>query len=239
MSVFLVYAEPMSLWQGMLLTIGISIAALAMVGVAGYFFVRIMARVLNSYQASWESSAIPLGLTVDEKAGGIYKPLVGERDGSRISVTHFSINPRTSSAGVISVDHCAQAEVFLRKPLGFSLNVSRRETLLEKAIAHLVDESDEAGHELFDQIFKIESSDSGALRSLLAAEFTDPGSPTLLNDLLLAAKKYHRVVLTEQSLALGAEAYFGEAALIESMIAKAVGIARRIDEAAARLAAQV
>src|SRR5687768_8783670 len=135
MSVLLVYAEPMSLWQGVLLTIGLSLAMIALLAIGAYFFVRIIARVLNSYQASWESSAIPLGLTVDKKGGGIYKPLVGERSGSRVSVTHFSINPRTSSAGVISVDHCAQVEVFLRKPLGFSLVLSRRETLLEKAVA--------------------------------------------------------------------------------------------------------
>ena len=237
MSLFLVYAEPMSLWQGMLLTIGIMVGAFAMVGVAGYVFVRIIARVLNSYQASWESSAIPLGLTVDPKGGGIYRPLVGERNGSRISVTHFSINPRTSSAGVMSVDHCAQAEVFLRQPLRFSLNLSRRETLFQKAIAHLVDESDDAGHELLDEIFKIECSDLIALRSLLATQFADSGSPTLVTDLLLAAKKYHRVVLTDQSISLGAEAYFGEAELIEPVIASAVYLAGRVDEATSRLLA--
>jgi hypothetical protein len=236
MSIALVYAEPMSVWQSMLLTIVLSVAMFALVGVGGYVFVRILIRVLNSYQSSWESSAIPLGLTVDKKGGGIYKPLVGERDGSRISVTHFSINPRTSG-GVLQVDHCAQAEVMLRKPLGFLLNVSRRETLLEKAVAQLVDESDQAGHQLFDQIFKIECSDLSSLRSLLAAEFTEPGSPTLLNDLLLAAKKYHRVVLTDQSISLGAEAYFGEAELIEPVVASAVYLAGRVDAAAARLAA--
>ena len=237
MNIFLAYAEPMSLWQGMLLTIVFSIGALTLAGVGAYVFVRIMARVLNSYQASWESSAIPLGLTVDPTGGGIYKPLVGERNGSRVSVTHFSINPRTSSAGVMSVDHCAQAEVFLRQPLGFSLKLSRRETLFEKAIAHLVDESDDAGHELFDQIFKIECSDLSELRSLLATEFTDPGSPTLLTDLLLAAKKYHRVVLTDRSISLGAEAYFGEAELIEPVVASAVYLAGRVEAAAARLSA--
>ena len=236
MRIVLAFAESMSLGQGILLTVVASLAMFALLGVGAYIFVRIIARVLNSYQSSWESSAIPLGLTVDKKGGGIYKPLVGEREGSRVSVTHFSINPRTSG-GVLQVDHCAQAEVMLRKPLGFSLKLSRRETLLEKAFAHLVDESDQAGHQLFDQIFKIECSDLIALRSLLAVEFTDAGSPTLLTDLLGAAKKYHRVVLTDQSVSLGAEAYFGEAELIEPVIASAVHLARRVDEAAARPAA--
>ncbi len=225
-------AEPMSFRQGMVTIAVMFIVGMVVVVIGGYAFVRIIAYIFNHYQGGWESSAKPLGLTVDKKAGGLYKPLVGDRNGFLISITHFSINPTTSSIGVVSVDHCALVEVALRTPLGFSLRLNKRETFLEKAARYFVDESDQVGHEFFDQVFEIECSDLRSLRTLLNVELKDGGSPTILTDLVHAAKKYDRVILTDRSLSFGIEAEFGQTDAIEPVITHGIHIAQRIETAA-------
>lgn len=232
MSLLFFYAESAPFWQGMATIAVMFIVSFVLIVIGGYVFVRIIAHVLNTYQNNWENSAKPLGLSVDKKAGGPYKPLVGERNGARISITHFSINPRTTSVGVVSVDHCALVEVMLTPPLDFSFRTYRRETFLEESVAQMVDESDQVGHEFFDHVFKTGCSDLGSLRSLLNVQIMDAESSTILTDLVLAAKKYVRVVLTDRSLSLGIEAEFGDSELIEPVIAKAIYLASRVQRAA-------
>lgn len=233
MNPLFIYAEPRPFWQDMVLLAVIFIVMLVLVVIGGYVFVRIIAHVLNSHQGGWESSAKPLGFSIDRTAGGLYKPLVGERNGARISVNHFGI-PRDVSNGVVTVDHCALVEVMLKQPLGFTLKLSRIETLWEKAAEHLFDNGDDIGHEAFDKIFKIDCSDLTSLRSLLGVEMMDAESSTVFTDLLLAAKKYPRVVLTDRSLSLGVKAELGQADFIEPVIVKAIYLASRVELAARR-----
>lgn len=234
MSSFFVYAEPTSVSQGIAMIVAMIVISIVLIVVGGYVFVRIIAYVLNSYQGNWESSAKRLGLNIAPSAGGLYKPLVGERDGARIAVTHFGIAKGTGRGA--RVIHCALVEVGLKEPLGFSLKLSRRETFFEKAVAHVFDESDEVGNEPFDKIFKVECADLGPLRSLLSVEMMDNESSTIITDLILAAKKYPRVLLTDSSLSLGVKAEVGQAELIEPVITKAIYLASRVD-AAKKLAA--
>ena len=56
-------------------------------------------------------------------------------------------------------------------------------------------------------------------------------SPTVLTDLLLAAKRFNRVKATDRSITLGVRCDFGQSDIIESTIKKAAYLASRIEDA--------
>ena len=223
------FAEPMSFWKGMLMIALIMVGTLIMVGIGAYVAVRLIAVVWNARRDQWEGPAAELGLTVDRSAAALQKPFIGERAGRPVKVEFFSI-PKSR----YSVTPCVSAEVSFEKPLGFSLEMTRPELLYQKA-ANLVDSSRETGHELLDNAFRIRCSHIPSLMNLLNLEMMDGQNTTLLNDLLMAAKRYHRVRLTDKSVTLGLKAEPGTAGPINGAIEQAVYLVKRFEAARLRL----
>ena len=224
---FILFAESMPLWQGMLIGILASLAILALVILGVVFFVRGRINELNKRQDSWAAAADQLQSTIDTERDGIYKPIVGEQDGFRFEASYFSVDPRTSG-GTVRVDDCIEVKVIYRQPLDFSLDLVKAEMFYEKVGAYL-DQSDlRIGHEQFDSAFTIRSSDVGALLRLLSVEISGGKTANLLDDLLEAAKDHLRVKATDTSITLGNRVAFGDVNQIRPLIHRTVILAERI-----------
>jgi hypothetical protein len=201
------------------------ILLLVIMGVGAYVAVRLIAVVWNSRRDQWESPVAELGLTVDRSAPALQKPFIGDRRGHTVRVEYFSI-PKSR----YSVTPCASAEVSFKKPLGFSLEITKPEWLHQKA-ANLVDSSRETGHELLDNAFRVRCSHTPSLMKLLNLEMMDGQNTTILNDLLMATRRYHRVWVTDRSVTLGLKAEPGTAEPINAAIEQAIYLIERFDAA--------
>ena len=230
------FAESVPLWKGILIMVALLIGVLIVGGVGAYVLLRIFASLYNSRQSGWESSAAPLGLSVDRNVLGMSKPLVGERDGVPVKVTYYTINPRATAGGAYNADDCAQVEVPLKTPIPFSFEISRKEAFYQKVASKMFDYGELTGHEPFDDVFKTESSDMSSIQSLLNVEMLDAESSTLLTDLMNAAQKYQRVILTDRAVTLGIKAEFGQSELIAPVIDRAIYLASRVERASQQLA---
>lgn len=223
----------MPFWQGMILAGVVIIASLVLAVVGFYFLLRILRGVLDRRRDRWEKMARALGLTVENTrpAKGVYKPLTGERDGLKLEINYYSINPQISTSGGYSADDCVEVRVFHAPPLNFSFDLARREMLYQKVGAFFNSSEDGIGHEALDKVFEIKSSNKPALVQLLEVEMLDRESSTLLTDLMLVAKKYNRVQISESFVTLGIKTDFSQPDLIESMIDKAIYLVSRVDSA--------
>lgn len=225
---FVLFAEPLSLWEGTLMFLGVAIAALVLTAAGGYVFVCMLASLINSRTRVWESAAVALGLEIDKyHSGKLYKSFVGNRDGYPIKVSHYGIPDGKRSIDAVEV------EVTLRAPIPFTVQISKREFWYQRAAVQLNMADGVVGDEVLDRIFKIETDDLAALKKLLNGEI--PGeSPTLLNDLLHAAKNYSRTIITGGSVLIGEPINLGDADAISRLIKKAINLGVRIESAGAK-----
>lgn len=226
--------KPLPMWQGMLMVGAIIIGVILAIPLGAYIFVRVIAYVFVNRQKVWESSAAPLGLRVDQSdpGSGVYKPLIGERDGLAIKLTYYEIIRSMGTDGGCSTDPYAQIEVRLAKPLGFALKLGKRETFYEKAVAWFREGGEAIGDKQFDSKFEIATSDMPALNALLNAEIPGGVSPNLMTDLLVATENYQRVRLTDRTLELGLLTEPGKPDLIAPLIEHASYLASRVEHAA-------
>lgn len=213
-----------------LLTGGTLIITFVVIGGGAYLFLRVFASLLNSRRDSWESSAQDLGLQVDRNAGTIYKPFTGMRKGKSVTVSHYAVMRDEDSAD----DH-VEVKTSLAFALPFSFAIEKPEMFYQKVVAFFSPNDDDIGHEIFDKRFKVECSDVGDFNALLNVELSGGDSPTLLTDLLLAAKRFHRVKIDDSSVKLGFRADFSDSASIEPVIEKAIYLAERIEAAGKKI----
>jgi hypothetical protein len=230
----LLASEPLSLGQGMLLIGLVLIVILALVAGGAYVFVRVLASIINKRRDSWESAAAELKLTVDRSRNSLLKRLTGKRGDRDVMVEPFAVF--TGDSEDPSTDDYASVEVRFTQPLGFALEITKHEMLYQRVANFFASSDDKIGHEPFDKVFRIECSHMPSLLGLLNVEMLDGETPTLLTDLMMARKKYHRVKVTDKSVCLGVRADIGDSSPIEMTIAKAIYIAERFEAAARRLA---
>ena len=211
-------------WGKLILLLGGTlIVTVVLVGGGAYLFLRVFASIMNSRRDSWESSAQKLGLLVDRSAAAIYKPFSGEFNGRKFTVSHYGV-----MRGEHSVDDHAAVEMMMDGEVRFSFEIEKPEYLL----LDLFDAGQpETGHDIFDKVFKVSSTDTARLNQMLHIEMFGGESPTVLTDLLLAAKRFNRVKATDRSISLGVRCDFGRSDIIESTIKKAASLAGRNEDA--------
>jgi hypothetical protein len=226
----LLFAEPLSLGQGMVLVVFVIIGSLLFAGVLFYFLIRLVRGTLDRRAEQWESLANALKLKVDSthEGNGLYKPMIGERSGVHIKLSYYSINHISSTEGGSSADDCVEVKAALRRPLDFTFTLSKREQLYEKVSAYF---DDRIGSEPFDKTFEIKSSNSQVLAQLLNVEMNSDQRSTLFAELMHDSNEYDRVRFSESFVVLGKRSNFGQTDVIESMINKAVYLVDRIDAA--------
>ena len=227
------YAETLTGGKTVLTIIVVLVGAIGIMAIGGYALVRILASVVTSVTTGWESSAAPLGLTALPAEGSLYRPLVGERDGYAVKVTHFSVMLGGISL-VSSTRDCAQVEVSLKSPVPFPFTISKHEYMYEGGSADPGVAKYDANDEVLDRLFDIQSSDPASLSRLLNVEVPDGKGTTLISDLRHADKTYLRVVLSHRAIALGVLAPFGGDEVIGSLIDNAIELASRVEQAASK-----
>lgn len=226
LTLLLLKSEPLSMRQGMLLMIVVMIIVFAGLGVGAYFFIRILASIVNRRRDEWEMIGTELGLTPDHKSGPINKDLVGTIDGLDVVVSRFAV-PR----GEYSADQYASVQVMHGVSFPFSFKVERIEMLYQK-VASFFAENDEIGHDAFDKVFRSESSNTISLLQLLNTEIPGGETATLLNDLMITQKSVHRIIVTDSSVTISVRFETNDTDLIRKCFAKAKYLAERLTAAA-------
>ncbi len=222
----LLASEPLPLWQGMLLMLVVLIVTLVLVGFGFYYLIRVLAGVIDRKRETWAGVADDLGLQMNDSGGHILKEMSGKRGDRNVSVTYFTV-----PTGENSTDEYAAVDVQFLTPLNFSFKVNKLEMFYQKVVSFFDNYEQTIGHEAFDKVFKVESSDLPSLLELLNVEIPDAESSSLLNDLMLAHKKYHRVIVTDTSICLGVRADLGDSHRIEPALKKSVYLAERVETA--------
>lgn len=210
------------MWQGMLLMIVIMIVVFAALGIGGYFFIRVLANIVNKRRDDWELIGSELGLMPDHNSGPINKDLVGKIDGYDVVVSRFAV-PR----GEYSSDQYASVDVKHGVEFPFSFKVERIEMLYQK-VASFFAENDEIGHDAFDKVFRSESSNTTSLLQLLNTEIPGGETATLLNDLMITQKSVHRIMVTDKSVTISVRFETNDTDLIRKCFAKAKYLAERL-----------
>lgn len=231
MPVTFLLAEPVSMTQGLLMAGVFLIVLFALIGLGSYFFLRIYAGMINSRRDSWASAADDLDLKVDETKPYLIKEMSGVRDGREISVTHYAVQ-----TGEYTSDSYAAVELPITAPFIFSFELAKPEFAYQKVAEATGLFDDQTGHESFDKAFRIQCSDMPSLLELLNVEIPDGQSPTLLTDLMLARKRYHRVKISDTKVCLGVRADLGDSDPIEETIDKATYLVGRFEAAAGKFA---
>lgn len=226
----LLASEPLPFWQGMLLMLVILIVTLVLTGFGFYYLIRILAGVIDQKRETWAGVAEDLDLEMTDSGGFLLKGMSGKRGDRNVSVTHFAV-----MTGENSSDDYAAVEVQFLTPLNFSFKVNKLEMFYQKVVSFFDDYEQTIGHEPFDKVFKVEASHLPSLLDLLNVEIHDAESSSLLNDLLLAHKKYYRVTFTDTSICLGVRADLGDSHRIEPAIKKAIYLAERVETAAKKI----
>ena|GEM_PF-5976553 len=88
---------------------------------------------------------------------------------------------------------------------------------------------DDTGFEAFDKVFETTTSSPNAVNALLTAELPGGETVTFMNDLLLTAKNYRRVIVTGVSITLGIRANLGDSDQINRAMQRAAYLATRLE----------
>lgn len=225
----LLKSEAIPLWQGMLLMVVISIVIFAAIGVGAYFFIKALAKIVNHRRDEWDETAKQLGLTVDHASGVINKDMTGTINGHNVRVTKYSV-PR----GEYSADHYAAVTIDLDAGLPFSFSFKKHETIWGK-IGDLISAT-EGNFAGLESDFDVEVSDADDTMRLLNVEIPNGNAPTLLGEISLWRLKYHRVILSDTSVTLGAKIELGESSAFGPTIDKCFYVVERIKAAAKAIA---
>lgn len=207
-----------------------SIIVFAGLGVISYFMLKALAQLINSRRDSWAETAKTLGLSPDQSVGVTLKTLTGKRGEHMVTVMPFSVQ-----TGQYSSDAYAAVEVQFPNPLDLSFKISKPEMLYQKVANYFDTNAVDIGFDVFDKAFDVQCSHSETLKKLLHHEMLDGQGPTLLTDLMLANKRYHRVVVTDRSVCLGVRADPDDSTAIEATIVKGIYLADRLAEAKRRI----
>lgn len=208
-----------------LIMAGVIFVTIVAVGAGSYIFIRLFAKTVNTRQRDWERSAGALGLSADRTKGGIYKTLTGTRNGFRVDVNHVGLNTRMAGDAAIA-DDGAEVTVDFRRSLQLSFELEKRAMLYQQIEGFFAESV--IGHEQFDRVFKITASDTPTLATLLGAELPGGETATLLTDLLLTAKNYDRIQLTDRSITLANVVALGDDEGIARIIDRAIYLAERM-----------
>jgi hypothetical protein len=230
MALLIVIIEAVPFWKAAIYMVLGSIILFAVMGAGSYILIRFIAHYLNSRRDSWAHTASSLGLTPDQSKGVMLKTLTGKRGEHIVTVEPFAVQ-----TGKYTSDAYAAVEVQFRDPLDFSLKISKPEMLYQKVASFFDTNETEIGFDVFDKAFDIQCSHSETLKKLLHLEMLNGQSPTLLTDLMLANKRYHRVIVTDRAVCLGVRADPEDAVAVEATIVKAIYLADRIAEANRRI----
>lgn len=214
-----------SLWLVFVLA-AVSLGTLALVVVGGYYLLRQFAGMLNNRQAAWESIAEKIGAKVDRNTAGIYKPLMGERNGTNFVVTFYSV-----PSGKHSNDDHVQVESKFSSPLPFTFEINKPEHAFKKAAIFIERHLANDGAKTFESEFDVVSSNRASLAKLLNAYISDGETTSLMVDLLGAGNKVTRLQLNQESVAVGLKAEFGDAEAVGDAVDTALYLVERIDRA--------
>lgn len=230
LSILLLKSEPMSFGAGIALTFAILLGTMVVLGIGGYIFLKVLAGMINQRRDSWELAASELGLSIDQSSGPINKDMIGKRDGRSVRISRYSVQKSKYSA-----DNYAAVEVSMQLPLSFSFEIKRPEMFYQQ-VASFFSEDTTVGHEPFDKAFDVETSNTPSLMELLNVEMLDGEYSNLIGDLMAARQKHHRVKVTPSLISLSSLMDdITDASPIEPTLKKAMVIAQRFEQAAAKI----
>lgn len=217
------------MWQGMLMMVVVFIVTFAALGIGAYFFIKVLANVVNQRRDEWDETAKQLGLTVDHSSGVINKDMVGTINGQSVKVTKYSV-----STGENSADHYAAVTISFDAGLPFSFTIKKHETIWGK-ISDLISAT-EGNFAGLESDFDVEISDAHEVMRLLNVEIPNGNAPTLLGEISLLRREHHRVILSDTSVTLSGKIELGESSKVGPTIERCFYVVERIKAAAKAIA---
>ncbi len=226
---FLMLSEPISGWNAVIYLILVILVMAIGLAVGAFIFVRVLAWIINQKRDEWIAAADQLGLTV-EKHGGLKKNMTGMYRGYPVTVSSFSIVKHTGH--YYSTDECALAEIIYDAKLPFSFKIERHENLWNKLTNQMFGDGGLAG---LEGDFDLHISDTDGVLRLFNLEMLDGEQPTLIGDINFALNKFHRIIISAQSICLGLRTRDDIPGKIKFALDRSIYLAERIKSGAKKI----
>lgn len=214
-------------WLKIILLMGGTLLVTAVVvGVGGYFALRIFASVVNSRRDTWELTASEVGLKLDRTSMQIVKPLEGISRSHKVKVISFGV-PRGKS----SYDNHVSCEAFLQTPISFPFAIKSRAGFIQQLASVFVGYDMEIGVPSFDDAYHVESAAPDVLRKILLFEPENGLRPSVLTDIFLIQKRSISIEVSDISVKVTIEANVEESGRIKTALNDAITLTERFQAA--------